>query len=118
MHQYKWETCVLVGLCLHVCACVFVWVYVYMCVCVCVYACVCACACVFVWVPVCVCARPCVSRSFVVRQRVFLVRNWELVRDKQIHLRMERERRRQRAESDAAHRPASNGDRSNIQSGP
>ncbi|CAL8247257.1 unnamed protein product [Lota lota] len=55
------------------------------------------------------------ERSFVVKQRVFLVRNWELVRDKQIHLRMERERRRQRAESDAAHRPCS-GDDSNIQS--
>ncbi|KAK0153526.1 Histone-lysine N-methyltransferase ASH1L [Merluccius polli] len=55
------------------------------------------------------------ERSFVVKQRVFLVRNWEAVRDKQIHLRMERERRRQRAESDAAHR-ARSGDHGNIQS--
>ena len=56
MHQYKWETCVLVGLCLHVCACVFVWVYVYMCVCVCVRMCVRLCMRVCVGACVCVCA--------------------------------------------------------------
>ncbi|XP_034554461.1 histone-lysine N-methyltransferase ASH1L-like [Notolabrus celidotus] len=34
------------------------------------------------------------ERSFVVKQHVFLVRNWELVRDRQIRLRIERERER------------------------
>lgn len=35
-----------------------------------------------------------IERSFVVKQHVFLVRNWELVRDRQIRLRIERERER------------------------
>ncbi|XP_074509668.1 uncharacterized protein LOC141778977 [Sebastes fasciatus] len=33
-----------------------------------------------------------IERSFVVKHHVFLVRNWELVRDRQIRLRIERER--------------------------
>ena len=59
MHQYKWETCVLVGLCLHVCACVFVWVYVYMCVCVCVCVRMCVRLCMRVCVGACVCVCVC-----------------------------------------------------------
>ncbi|AWO96551.1 putative histone-lysine N-methyltransferase ASH1L-like [Scophthalmus maximus] len=36
------------------------------------------------------------ERSFVVKHHVFLVRNWELVRERQIRLRIERERERER----------------------
>lgn len=35
------------------------------------------------------------ERDFVVKHQVFLVRNWELVRDRQIRLRIERERERE-----------------------
>lgn len=62
------------------------------------------------------------ERSFVVKHHVFLVRNWELVRDRQIRVRIERERERdaeveerdlQRLSCDGA-----NGDDSHIKSGP
>uniref|UniRef100_UPI0037E71FF9 histone-lysine N-methyltransferase ASH1L-like isoform X2 n=1 Tax=Semicossyphus pulcher TaxID=241346 RepID=UPI0037E71FF9 len=62
------------------------------------------------------------ERSFVVKQHVFLVRNWELVRDRQIRLRIERERERD-AEGEERDCPrlscdGANGDDSHIKSGP
>lgn len=43
----------------------------------------------------------CSERSFVVKHHVFLVRNWELVRDRQIRMRLERERDGDEAEEDS-----------------
>lgn len=63
------------------------------------------------------CAR---ARSFVLKHHVFLVRNWELVRDKQIRLRLERERDEE-GEERASRRPScdgSVGDDGHIKSGP
>ncbi|XP_071751836.2 uncharacterized protein LOC139908882 isoform X1 [Centroberyx gerrardi] len=62
------------------------------------------------------------ERSFVVKHHVFLVRNWELVRDRQIQLRIEREREREREaegeERDTRHLSCdgANGDDSHIKS--
>ncbi|KAL7393445.1 hypothetical protein ABVT39_010995 [Epinephelus coioides] len=60
------------------------------------------------------------ERSFVVKHHVFLVRNWELVRDRQIRLRIERERERDaEAEERDSRRPScdgANGDDSHIKS--
>lgn len=66
------------------------------------------------------CAR---ARSFVVKHHVFLVRNWELVRDRQIQLRIERERERdaEGEERDSLGHlscDGANGDDSHIKSGP
>lgn len=65
------------------------------------------------------CAR---TRSFVVKHHVFLVRNWELVRDRQIRMRIERERERDaEAEEEDSRRLSfdrANGDDSHIKSGP
>ncbi|KAM8735234.1 uncharacterized protein AB9X84_023744 isoform 3-T8 [Acanthopagrus schlegelii] len=60
------------------------------------------------------------ERSFVVKHHVFLVRNWELVRDRQIRLRIERERDAEGEEGDAPHPSCdeANGDNSHIKSGP
>lgn len=60
------------------------------------------------------------ARSFVVKHHVFLVRNWELVRDRQIRLRIERERDAEGEEGDAPHPSCdeANGDNSHIKSGP
>ncbi|XP_042345110.1 histone-lysine N-methyltransferase ASH1L-like isoform X2 [Plectropomus leopardus] len=62
------------------------------------------------------------ERSFVVKHHVFLVRNWELVRDRQIRLRIERERERDaEGEERDSQRPScdgANGDDSHIKSGP
>lgn len=66
----------------------------------------------------------CRARSFVVKHRVFLVRNWELVRDRQIRMRIERERERdaegEGEEGDSRHLSCegANGDDSHIKSGP
>lgn len=64
----------------------------------------------------------CRARSFVVKHHVFLVRNWELVRDRQIRLRIERERERdaEGEEGDSRHLSCdgANGDDSHIKSGP
>ncbi|XP_034030618.1 histone-lysine N-methyltransferase ASH1L-like [Thalassophryne amazonica] len=61
------------------------------------------------------------ERSFVVKHHVFLVRNWELVRDRQIRLRVERERERDAdggEERSAPHfsRNGAHGDDSHIKS--
>ncbi|KAG7237696.1 hypothetical protein INR49_032142 [Caranx melampygus] len=60
------------------------------------------------------------ERSFVVKHHVFLVRNWELVRDRQIRLRIERERERdaEGEETDSRHLSydGANGDDSHIKS--
>ncbi|CAJ1062323.1 histone-lysine N-methyltransferase ASH1L-like [Xyrichtys novacula] len=60
------------------------------------------------------------ERSFVVKQHVFLVRNWELVRERQIRLRIERERERdpEGEERDCPHPSydGANGDDSHIKS--
>ncbi|XP_008278923.1 histone-lysine N-methyltransferase ASH1L-like isoform X2 [Stegastes partitus] len=63
------------------------------------------------------------ERSFVVKHHVFLVRNWELVRDRQIRMRIERERERDAdgEDEDEPPRPScdgANGDDSHIKSGP
>lgn len=66
----------------------------------------------------------CRARSFVVKHHVFLVRNWELVRDRQIRMRIERERERdaegEGEEGDSRHLSCegANGDDSHIKSGP
>ncbi|XP_068998827.1 histone-lysine N-methyltransferase ASH1L-like isoform X1 [Embiotoca jacksoni] len=52
------------------------------------------------------------ERSFVVKHHVFLVRNWELVRDRQIRMRIERERERDAdgdGEEDDSRRPSCDG---------
>ncbi|KAM9353478.1 uncharacterized protein ABDE67_005854 [Symphorus nematophorus] len=60
------------------------------------------------------------ERSFVVKHHVFLVRNWELVRDRQIRLRIERERERDAEGDERDSRRLScdgaNGDDSHIKS--
>ncbi|XP_068179929.1 histone-lysine N-methyltransferase ASH1L-like isoform X2 [Antennarius striatus] len=58
------------------------------------------------------------ERNFVVKHHVFLVRNWELVRDRQIRLRVERERDAEGEERDLQHLPfdGGNGDDSHIKS--
>ncbi|XP_022612455.1 histone-lysine N-methyltransferase ASH1L isoform X1 [Seriola dumerili] len=60
------------------------------------------------------------ERSFVVKHHVFLVRNWELVRDRQIRLRIERERERDAEGEEGDSRRLScdgaNGDDSHIKS--
>lgn len=56
------------------------------------------------------------ERSFVVKHQVFLLRNWELVRDRQIRLRIERERQRDAEEEEEVEDRA--GDDSHIKSGP
>nr|XP_019948749.1 PREDICTED: histone-lysine N-methyltransferase ASH1L-like isoform X1 [Paralichthys olivaceus] len=62
------------------------------------------------------------ERSFVVKHHVFLVRNWELVRDRQTRLRIERERERERdaegEETDSRHLSCdgASGDDSHIKS--
>ncbi|XP_045900416.1 histone-lysine N-methyltransferase ASH1L-like isoform X2 [Micropterus dolomieu] len=60
------------------------------------------------------------ERSFVVKHHVFLVRNWELVRDRQIRLRIERERDAEGEERDSQRLSCdgANGDDSHIKSGP
>lgn len=60
------------------------------------------------------------ARSFVVKHHVFLVRNWELVRDRQIRLRIERARDAEAEERDSQHPSCdgSSGDDSHIKSGP
>ena len=55
----------------------------------------------------------CLTRSFVVKHHVFLLRNWELVRDRQIHLRIERERHHDSDEDEEEEE-----DDSHIKSGP
>lgn len=61
-------------------------------------------------------------RSFVVKHRVFLMRNWELVRDRQIRLRIESERDAEAEDADADSQhlscDGSSGDGSHIKSGP
>lgn len=56
------------------------------------------------------------------KHHVFLVRNWELVRDRQIRLRIERERERDAEGEESGSRHPScdgaNGDDSHIKSGP
>lgn len=58
----------------------------------------------------------------MVKHHVFLVRNWELVRDRQIRMRIERERERDaEAEEEDSQRLSfdrANGDDSHIKSGP
>lgn len=54
------------------------------------------------------------ERSFVVKHQVFLLRNWELVRDRQIRLRIERERQRDAEEEEEVEDRA--GDDSHIKS--
>ena len=64
----------------------------------------------------------------MVKHHVFLVRNWELVRDRQIRMRLERERERDEEgeegeegeEDDSQHLSydGANGDDSHIKSGP
>ncbi|XP_031155218.2 histone-lysine N-methyltransferase ASH1L-like isoform X1 [Sander lucioperca] len=60
------------------------------------------------------------ERSFVVKHHVFLVRNWELVRDRQIRLRIEKERERDAEGEDSDSQRLScdgaNGDDSHIKS--
>ncbi|XP_028281040.1 histone-lysine N-methyltransferase ASH1L-like isoform X2 [Parambassis ranga] len=60
------------------------------------------------------------ERSFVVKHHVFLVRNWELVRDRQIRMRIERERERdaEGEEGELLHLSCdeANGDDSHIKS--
>lgn len=65
----------------------------------------------------CACVR---VRSFVVKHRVFLLRNWELVRDRQIRLRIESERDAEAKDADSQHPSSdgSSGDGSHIKSGP
>ncbi|XP_054638887.1 histone-lysine N-methyltransferase ASH1L-like isoform X2 [Dunckerocampus dactyliophorus] len=62
------------------------------------------------------------ERSFVVTHRVFLVRNWELVRERQIRLRMERRPERDSEEEERDWRvvcgDGASGDDSHIKSGP
>ncbi|KAM4580714.1 uncharacterized protein PAE49_005456 isoform 2-T4 [Odontesthes bonariensis] len=65
------------------------------------------------------------ERSFVVKHHVFLVRNWELVRDRQIRMRIERERERneegeegEEGDSQPLSCDESSGDDSHIKSGP
>ncbi|XP_051812467.1 histone-lysine N-methyltransferase ASH1L [Acanthochromis polyacanthus] len=63
------------------------------------------------------------ERSFVVKHHVFLVRNWELVRDRQIRMRIERERERDAdgEDEDESRRPScdgANGDDGHIKSDP
>lgn len=62
------------------------------------------------------------ARSFVVKHHVFLVRNWELVRDRQIRLRIERERERDAEGEERDSRSLScdgaSGDDGHIKSGP
>ncbi|XP_059195340.1 histone-lysine N-methyltransferase ASH1L-like isoform X2 [Centropristis striata] len=60
------------------------------------------------------------ERSFVVKHHVFLVRNWELVRDRQIRLRIEREGDAEGEERDSQHLSCdgASGDDSHIKSGP
>ncbi|XP_023820157.1 histone-lysine N-methyltransferase ASH1L isoform X3 [Oryzias latipes] len=63
------------------------------------------------------------ERSFVIKHHVFLVRNWELVRDRQIRMRIERERERddeEEEEGDSQHLSwdGASGDDSHIKSGP
>ncbi|XP_041844747.1 histone-lysine N-methyltransferase ASH1L-like isoform X2 [Melanotaenia boesemani] len=68
------------------------------------------------------------ERSFVVKHHVFLVRNWELVRDRQIQMRIERERERdedreegeegEEGDSQSLSCDGANGDDSHIKSGP
>jgi len=62
----------------------------------------------------------CRARSFVVKHHVFLVRNWDLVRDRQIRLRIERERDAEGEEPDSQRLSCdgSSGDESHIMSGP
>lgn len=58
----------------------------------------------------------------MVKHHVFLVRNWELVRDRQIQLRIERERERdaegEERDSQRLSFDGANGDDSHIKSGP
>ncbi|KAF7663039.1 hypothetical protein LDENG_00220430 [Lucifuga dentata] len=60
------------------------------------------------------------ERSFVVKHHVFLVRNWELIRDRQVRLRIERQRERdaEGEERDTQHLSSDgvNGDDSRIKS--
>ncbi|XP_042279471.1 histone-lysine N-methyltransferase ASH1L-like isoform X1 [Thunnus albacares] len=60
------------------------------------------------------------ERSFVVKHHVFLVRNWELVRDRQIRVRIERERERdaevEERDSQRLSCDGANGDDSHIKS--
>ncbi|XP_029927789.1 histone-lysine N-methyltransferase ASH1L-like isoform X2 [Myripristis murdjan] len=62
------------------------------------------------------------ERGFVVKHHVFLLRNWELVRDRQIQLRIEREREREAKGEERDNRHLScdgaSGDDSHIKSGP
>lgn len=59
-------------------------------------------------------------RSFVVKHRVFLVRNWELVRDRQIRLRINSGRDAEAEDTDSQHLSCdgSSEDSSHIKSGP
>lgn len=54
------------------------------------------------------------------KHRVFLLRNWELVRDRQIRLRIESERDVEAEDTDSQHLSSdgSSGDGSHIKSGP
>lgn len=56
----------------------------------------------------------------MVKHHVFLVRNWELVRDRQIRLRIARERDAEGEEGDSQHLSCdgSSGDDNHIKSGP
>lgn len=60
------------------------------------------------------------SRSFVVKHHVFLVRNWELVRDRQIRMRIARGRDadEEGEDSQIASCDGASGDDSHIKSGP
>ncbi|XP_041649494.1 histone-lysine N-methyltransferase ASH1L-like isoform X2 [Cheilinus undulatus] len=65
----------------------------------------------------------CSERSFVVKQHVFLMRNWELVRDRQIRLRIARERERDPKDREERDCPrlscdGASGDNGHIKSGP
>ncbi|KAM9852093.1 uncharacterized protein ACBR49_005203 [Aulostomus maculatus] len=56
------------------------------------------------------------ERSFVVRHHVFLVRNWELVRDRQIRLKIERRRGGEERDPQRQSCDGANGDDSHIKS--
>lgn len=63
----------------------------------------------------CVCAG---VRSFVVKHRVFLIRNLELVRDRQIQMRMEREMDEEEEGAGEEREDGTSGDDSHFKSGP
>lgn len=54
----------------------------------------------------------------MVKHHVFLVRNWELVRDRQMRLRIERETDAEGEESGSRHPSCDGADDSHIKSGP